>query len=123
MYQAHPETQDTMESQVGRVIQGWERQAVTDHLAPKVNRASKGRRVRREPQACLGVLEKTVNVKKIPREENPSDALTHYWNAVDAVEHFKKISVEFREAIPACNVETFKPRGGVEWNPYMYHYI
>ena len=61
MYQAHPETQDTMESQVGRVIQAWERQAVTDHLAPKVNQASKGRRVRREPQACLGVLEKTVN--------------------------------------------------------------
>ena len=60
------------------------------------------------------VLEKTVVVKKIPREINPSDALTHYWSYVDAVNHFKKISVKFQDDLSAYNVQTFKPRGGVE---------
>ena len=36
----------------------------------------------------------TVAVKKIPRDANPGDALTHYWSAADGEKHFAKMNVE-----------------------------
>ena len=53
------------------------------------------------------VMDKTVNIRKVPRENNPSDSLTHYWSAVDATKHFMKVGNKFKDsfdAIPAYNV-------------------
>ena len=39
------------------------------------------------------VNDKKVNVKKVPRAENPSDALTHHWLGVEGAKHFPKIGL------------------------------
>ena len=31
--------------------------------------------------------------RKIPRNENPSDAMTHHWSGIDGQEHFKKMGL------------------------------
>jgi len=42
------------------------------------------------------VARKDVDVKKIPREFNSSDCLTHHWSAVDGAKHFHNVGLEFR---------------------------
>ena len=42
------------------------------------------------------VLSKAIVIKKVPRAENPSDALTHYCTSLDAQNHYKAVCVEFR---------------------------
>ena len=39
------------------------------------------------------VMDKKIFVQKVPRELNPSDALTHHWSAKDAGKHFEAIGV------------------------------
>ena len=39
------------------------------------------------------VLQKEIKMNKIPRAINPSDCLTHYWTAKEALLHFPKLSV------------------------------
>ena len=41
------------------------------------------------------VLQKRVCIDKTPREQNSSDALTHYWSHVDGCKHFSRVGVEF----------------------------
>ena len=43
------------------------------------------------------VNSKAVVVKKIPRIENASDALTHHWSAVDGARHLAKVGVVWKE--------------------------
>ena len=40
------------------------------------------------------VLKKSVKIEKIPREQNSSDSLTHYWSCVDAKLHFARVGFE-----------------------------
>ena len=40
------------------------------------------------------VLKKSVKIDKIPREQNSSDSLTHYWSYVDAKLHFTRVGFE-----------------------------
>ena len=40
------------------------------------------------------VLKKYVKIEKIPREQNSSDSLTHYWSAADANNHFSRVGFE-----------------------------
>ena len=42
------------------------------------------------------VSSKAVTVKKIPREVNPSDVLTHHWSAVDGYRHLSSVGLECR---------------------------
>ena len=37
--------------------------------------------------------EGVVKCMKIPREANPGDAFTHYWNLADGMKHFSKIGL------------------------------
>jgi len=43
------------------------------------------------------VLRKMIQVKKIGRADNLSDALTHHWSCVDGARHFGKSGLEWRE--------------------------
>ena len=36
---------------------------------------------------------------KVPRADNPADAMTHYWNCTDGSNHFKKIGL----VVPDCS--------------------
>ena len=38
------------------------------------------------------VAKGSIQCTKIPRDENPSDALTHYWNQKDGHKHFIKMN-------------------------------
>ena len=40
------------------------------------------------------VLKKNVKIEKVPRDQNSSDSLTHYWSAVDAKGHFARVGFE-----------------------------
>ena len=44
------------------------------------------------------VADKEVLVKKIPRDYNLSDALTHNWNVVDGAKHFSKAGLVWKPA-------------------------
>ena len=39
---------------------------------------------------------KAVAVKKIPRDQNHSDALTHNWSAVDGYRHFENVGLKWK---------------------------
>ena len=39
------------------------------------------------------VMSKEIKMIKIPRADNPSDCLTHYWTAKDVSHHFKLLGV------------------------------
>jgi hypothetical protein len=41
------------------------------------------------------IARKIVEVKKIPREFNPSDAFTHHWGVADGKRHFDRIGLKF----------------------------
>ena len=60
------------------------------------------------------VSEKKVLIVKVPREVNPSDALTHYWSRIDGEKHFEMAGVFMKTECAALHVQTFEPRGGVE---------
>jgi len=40
---------------------------------------------------------KTLQVKKVGRELNISDAMTHHWSCVDGTRHFTKAGIEWRQ--------------------------
>ena len=40
-----------------------------------------------------------VTCLKVPRADNPADAMTHYWNCTDGSNHFKKIGL----VVPECS--------------------
>ena len=39
------------------------------------------------------VREKTVSFEKVPRENNPSDAMTHHWTKAEGLKHFCRLGV------------------------------
>ena len=39
------------------------------------------------------VMKQELTVSKVPRDDNPSDCLTHYWSLKDAVTHFANLAV------------------------------
>jgi len=41
------------------------------------------------------VMSKEVSIKKIPRQENPSDCLTHHWTSIDAMRHFMSLGLRW----------------------------
>ena len=43
------------------------------------------------------VSSKIVDVRKIPREHNISDCLTHHWSAVDGARHFQNAGLRFAQ--------------------------
>ena len=40
------------------------------------------------------VSRKQVNIVKVPRADNPSDALTHAWSGVEAEVHFPRVGLQ-----------------------------
>ena len=40
--------------------------------------------------------DKSVEVKKVPREINCSDCLTHHWSSVDGIKHFERVSLKIK---------------------------
>ena len=43
------------------------------------------------------VSKKIVDVRKVARENNPSDCFTHHWNIADGRKHFSSIGLRFVE--------------------------
>ena len=41
------------------------------------------------------VSSKAVDVRKIPREENSADCLTHHWSAVDGFKHLSRVGLKW----------------------------
>ena len=50
------------------------------------------------------VREKKVMIVKVPREDSPSDALTHYWSRVDGDKHFAKCGVNLKTEMAVVHV-------------------
>ena len=40
---------------------------------------------------------KEIKVSQVPREHNPSDALTHHWSATDGYRHLESLGLEWRK--------------------------
>jgi len=57
------------------------------------------------------VSRKLLNISKIPRSENPSDALTHHWLAVEGAVHFYKLGL-YGTGIPDGRSKHLQSEGG-----------
>ena len=59
------------------------------------------------------VLKKTMKMEKVPRADNPSDALTHAWTGPEGDIHFPAVGLRLYSGITGEN-HLLIPRGGVE---------
>ena len=75
---------------------------MTDSSAAKgiVNRVGCGKVKHLEARQLWiqdAVRRKVIEVKKVGREINISDALTHHWTSVDGIRHFTQAGLSWRQ--------------------------